>query len=140
MDSTCLLLDLFLRNLCFIVMVKSSFFFFSVHFLTHSCCHTVFCVLQMYFCYYVSPLRWPWQNTTDLVGCIRFFTIQGARSPRSKCSRGWFLVRPRLLALLRWCPHGVFGVHPGSESAVVGVPPSSNKDTSSIRLFWRQIF
>lgn len=28
MDSTCLLLDLFLRNLCFIVMVKSSFFFF----------------------------------------------------------------------------------------------------------------
>ena len=87
---------------------------------------------------YISPLRLPLQNTR--LGGLNnrhFLIVMETRSPRSRCWRSWFLVRPLFLACRRSLSHCIF-TWPFHHACVgrdsSGVASSSYKDTSLTEL------
>ena len=165
MDSTHLLLDLFLRNLYFIVIVKSSFF-------SHSFSNTL---LLSYSLLCSSYVLWLLCQSAQVAitkyhrpgGLYLFFHNPEARKSKIKVLSGLVsgeaslagspplvssrhllcVSRERLVsgeAPLAGSPPLVSSRHllcvPRERECCGWCPPSSNTDTSSIRLFWRQSF
>ena len=138
MDSTRLLLDLFLRNLYFIVIVKSSFF-------PHSFSNTL---LLSYSLLCSSYVLWLLCQSAQVAitkyhrpgGLYLFFHNPEARKSKIKVLSG--LVSGE--ASLADSPPLVSSRHllcvPRERECCGWCPPSSNKDTSSIRLSWCQSF